>query len=50
MAQIHFQLFIKNPETTINYQVYSEPLHYITWLLIGIFCIIMPPILVATTQ
>ena len=43
----YYKLFIKNPDTTINFQSYSEPLHHILWSAIGIFCIILPPFLVA---
>ena len=43
----HYKLFIRNPDTTINFQSYSEPLHYISWSVIGIFCLILPPFLVA---
>ena len=44
------QLYIKNPNSAINYQAYSEPLHYITWLCIGIFCIILPPFIFFATS
>ena len=31
---VKFSLFIKNPDGAINYEAYTEPLHYTTWLLI----------------
>ena len=44
------QLYIKNPNSAINYKAYSEPLHYISWLCIGIFCIILPPFIFLATS
>ena len=41
-------LFIKNPSGTFNYTAYVEPLKYMAWLAVGIFCIIAPiPIFIA---
>ena len=44
----YFQFYIKNPEGATNFQAYSEPLHYVTWIFIVIFCFILPPFLLAT--
>ena len=42
--------FMKNPKGAINYQAYTEPIHNLTWLLIGVFCVILPIFLVATIK
>ena len=42
IVQIHYQLFIKNPTGTFNYMAYIEPLHYLSWIVIGFFCIVTP--------
>ena len=34
LVWVKFSLFIKNPDCAINYEAYTEPLHYTTWLLI----------------
>ena len=47
---VKFSLFIKNPDGAINYEAYTEPLHYTTWLLIVVFCMVLPPCLLATTK
>ena len=48
LDQQYFQFYIKNPEGATNYQAYSEPLHYVTWIFIAIFCFVLPPFLLAT--
>ena len=42
VVKVHFQLFIKNPSDKFKYMAYIEPLHYLSWFFIGIFCIITP--------
>ena len=50
LVWVKFTLFIKNPDGAINYEAYTEPLHYTTWLLIFMFCIVLPPFLLVSTQ
>ena len=37
-------LFIKNPRGSFNFQAYSEPVHYTTWMTVFIYSIFVPPI------
>ena len=50
LATGSYNYFMKNPEGAINYQAYSEPLHYLTWLSIGVFCVILPLFLLVTIK
>ena len=50
LASGSYNYFMKNPEGAINYQAYSEPLHYFTWLSIGVFCVILPLFLLVTIK
>ena len=43
-------LFIKNPSETFNYKAFIEPLHYLSWAFIALFCTLTPPILCLTTK
>ena len=51
LANGRMTYFMKNPkEGAINYQAYTEPLRNLTWLSIGVFCVILPILLVATIK
>ena len=50
LASGRYNYFMKNPEGAINYQAYSEPLNYLTWLSIGVFCVILPIFLILTIK
>ena len=50
ITQIFHSLFIKNPTGALNYMAYIEPLHYTSWIVIALFCILTPPFLHITTQ
>ena len=50
ITQIFHSLFIKNPTGALNYKAYIEPLHYTSWIVIALFCILTPPFLHITTQ
>ena len=50
LNQEYFQFFVKNPEGAINYQTFTEQFHYITWICVMIFCIIVPSYLAVTIQ
>ncbi len=50
ITQIFHSLFIKNPTGTYNFQAYTEPLHYMSWGILVIFCVITPPFLYLTTK
>ena len=49
MSDYHL-LYIKHPSDSMNYESYTEPFHYVTWLGIGLFCIVFPPFLWAAIQ
>ena len=50
LANGRITYFLKNPKGAVNYQAYTEPLQNITWLSIGVFCVILPIFLVATIK
>ena len=35
-------LFIKNPSGTFNFMAFVEPLKYMAWLFVGLFCVLAP--------
>ena len=45
IVQIYHAVFIKNPLGTFNYKAYFEPFRYMSWLLVGLFCILTPTFL-----
>ena len=50
ITQIYHSLFIQNPSGTFNYMAYIEPLHYLSWVFVGVFCIVTPPAIFLTAQ
>ena len=42
IRHIYHSLFIQNPSSTFNYLAYVEPLHYLAWMMVGIFCLVTP--------
>ena len=47
LDQTYRTLFIKNPMGSYNYKAYIEPLHYLSWMSIGIFSFVAPLFLYA---
>ena len=45
IVQIYHALFIKNPLGTFNFKAYFEPFKYMSWLFVGLFCILAPTFL-----
>ena len=43
-------LFIKNPSQTFNFAAYVEPMHYLAWIFVIVFCLLTPPFLYITTK
>jgi hypothetical protein len=50
ITQIYHSLFIKNPTGSYNMKAYVEPFHYLSWVFLGIFCLVVSPILFLTTR
>ena len=50
LASDYHLLYIKNPDGAMNYQSYTEPFHQVTWLCIGVFCMVFPPFLWTAIQ
>ena len=50
ITQIYHSLFIQNPSGTFNYMAYFEPLHYLTWIAVLIFCLVTPPFMFLTAK
>ena len=46
----HHSLFIKNPTGSFNLKAYLDPLKFLTWISILVFCLVVPPFLFITTQ
>ena len=42
IGEDYSSLFIKNPSGTFNFTAYIETLKYMSWLLVGLFCIFAP--------
>ena len=42
IRETYHSLFIQNPSNTLNYKAYIEPLHYLAWMLVGLFCLVTP--------
>ena len=42
IRETYHSLFIQNPSNTLNYMAYVEPLHYLAWMLVGMFCLVTP--------
>ena len=43
-------LFVKNPSETFNYLAYIEPISYLSWAFIILFCALVPPVLCLTAR
>ena len=50
IVQIYHAVFIKNPLGTFNFKAYFETLKYMSWLFVGLFCILAPTSLFATAR
>ena len=50
VGQVYFSLYIQNPSGALNYMAYIEPMTNMTWLCVGLFCILSPLILFLTNQ
>ena len=50
ITQIYHSLFIKNPSGALNYMAYIEPMHYLAWISVIIFCLCTPPFLYMTAR
>ena len=50
ITEIYHSLFIKNPMGTFNFKAYVETLKYMSWLFVGLFCILAPTTLCITTR
>ena len=50
ILQIPHGVFIQNPSGTLHYMAYIEPMHYLAWIVIGLFCVLTPPVLFLTTR
>ena len=42
IGEVYSSLFIKNPSKTFNFMAYVEPLKYMSWLFVGLFCVLAP--------
>ena len=50
ITESYSALFIKNPSGTFNFKAYVDPLKYMSWIFVGLFCIIAPTLLFATSR
>ena len=50
ITQIYHSLFIKNPSGALNYKAYIEPMHYLAWISVILFCLFTPPFLYMTAR
>ena len=50
IAQIYHSLFIQNPSASYNAMAYIEPLHYLSWIILLVFILLVPPFLFFTTR
>ena len=50
ITQIYHSLFIQNPSGTFNYMAYIEPLHYLSWIFVGVFSVVTPPAIFLTAK
>ena len=41
----YLAIFVKNPASVVNYQVYLEPMTYLAWGMVVVFLIVIPPFL-----
>jgi hypothetical protein len=45
LTDVYHSVFIKNPVGNYNFGAYTDPLTYLSWIAINIFCIAVPPVL-----
>lgn len=45
ITQIYHSLFIKNPVEAYNFSAFTEPMHYLSWIVVLSFIVFAPPIL-----
>lgn len=50
ITQIYHSLFIKNPTETYNYTAYTEPMHWLSWVILLVFIGLVPPFLWFNTR
>ena len=50
ITQIYHALFISNPAETFNYMAYIEPIHLLSWVVIFILILCLPPLLFMATR
>jgi hypothetical protein len=50
ITQSYHSLFIKNPTEAYNLNAYTDPLHYLSWIVVFIFCVCTPPVIFLTTR
>ena len=43
-------LFIKNPSQALSFAAYLEPMYYLAWIFVIVFCLLTPPFLYITTK
>ena len=43
-------LFVKNPLGTFNFKAYFDPLTFMSWIFVGLFCILTPISIFATSR
>ena len=43
-------LFIRNPSQAFNFAAYIEPMHYLAWIFVIVFCLLTQPFLYITTK
>ena len=50
MSESFTTLFIKNPSQALSFAAYLEPMHYLAWIFVIVFCLLTPPFLYITTK
>jgi hypothetical protein len=50
ITESYHSLFIKNPSEAYNLNAYTDPLHYLSWIVIITFCVCTPPVIFLTTR
>ena len=50
MTESFNTLFIKNPSQAFNFAAYVEPMHYLSWIFVIVFCLLTPTFLYITTK
>ena len=50
LTQIYHALFIKNPSESYNFTAYTEPMHWLAWVILLVFIALAPPFLFFNTR